>query len=56
MPGPNQVGPIMLTRLGFEYINVNFLRLTLFSFFFFVNNFLLKYRYAQQLKKREKGV
>lgn len=25
-------------------------------FFFFVNNFLLKYRYAQQLKKREKGV
>lgn len=56
MPGPNQVGPIMLTRLGFEYINVNFLCLTLFSFFFFVNNFLLKYRYAQQLKKREKGV
>lgn len=55
MPGPNQVGPIGLTRLGFEYINVNFICLTLFSFFF-VNNFLLKYRYAQQLKKREKGV
>lgn len=30
--------------------------LNIIFFFFFVNNFLLKYRYAQQLKKREKGV